>query len=255
MRTDEARVTENTILPGWETIQQKGKSTKYRAPDGNIVSYYGFRSAATHYKNTGIVPQSPLGTRWKSYQEQHNASFSGGKRDRSIIDADPHVSGEEGSDDAFVLDLPEPRPTPGKRTSSGLFTSRELSDGFATILIILTSLMAAASRVPEAQMTETEVKAISIPLANIVERSKYNKMIGMAVVGKSDYLTLGYALFTYINRVSDAQRERRNNAQPSGTSQQNTGNGNGAVGGFNAGNIGVPLRVAPSGLRGYTGNA
>lgn len=239
-------------LPGWTLIRNPDtKSVRYRTPKGIEVGQWAYKSAFKHYQKTGIAPDEPLGERWKKYQK-NDGPYSSNKSGSSILSAELPVAD---SDETLTIELPEPKPAPASRTKSGLFTSRELSDGFATILVILTSMIAMSLTLPAAQMTDAEVKAIAIPLANIVERSKYNKTIGTMVVGKSDYLTLGYALFTYINRVTDAAREMRD-AKRSGNAQQAQGYSPAGTNGHGTGAAGptVALRTAPSGLRGFTGN-
>lgn len=240
-------------VPGWTLLKAPGKGVRYRAPDGSEVGYYAYKSALTHYQKTGVAPQSPLGTRWMQYQKEGASIFSGKNHD---ITAVPEMRKEihlPGSDDTLVLDVPEPKLTSTSKSKSGLFSSRELSEGFQAILIIATSILAAVSQLPEAQMTDMELKAICVPLGNIIERSKFNKVVGNAVVGKNDYFTLGYALYVYVDRVSSASRERKYaNNQSFGNAGQTQGYG--PVGGSNGNGpvIGVPLRVTPSGLRNFT---
>lgn len=241
-------------VPGWTLLKAPGKGVRYRAPDGSEVGYYAYKSALTHYEKTGVAPQSPLGTRWMQYQKEGASIFSTDSHDKSSMRKEIPIPN---SDDTLVLDLPDPKPTPSSRTKSGLFTAKELGDGSMTLLIILTSIIAMATQLPEAQMTEVELKAIAIPLGNIMERSKYNKEIGAIIVGKNDYLTLGYSLYVYIDRVGTAARVRKSNAtyQPAGNAGQNQGYAGVTGGNGNFGVAsGVPLRVTPSGLRGYTPN-
>lgn len=247
-------------VPGWTLLKAPGKGVRYRAPDGSEVGYYAYKSALTHYEKTGVAPQSPLGTRWMQYQKDGASIFSQGSHERTSMRKEINIPD---TDETLVLDLPEPKSTPSSRTKSGLFSAKELSDGAITLLVILTSLIAVSTQLPEAQMSEIELKAIAVPLGNIVERSKYNRAVGSLIVGKSDYLTLGYALYVYIDRVSSAARERKQHAthQPignAGQAQGNYGAYTGTAAGVSNGNIGplngIALRAAPSGLRGYTPN-
>lgn len=233
-------------LPGWTLLKNPvTKSVRYVAPDGSNIGAYGYKTAFKYYEKTGVVPQSPLGTRHL---------FSKDKSNESRLQVEVPVSN---SDDTLVLELPETKPTSSSRTKSGLFNAREISDGLATILVIVTSMIAVSTSLPEAQMTEQEVKAISIPLANIIERSKMNKTIGSLVVDKSDFLTLGYALFVYVDRVTSAAKEKRyaNNQPFRNTQQAEAARPTAGVAGLNGhGPVPVPLRPTPTGLRGYTGN-
>ena len=239
-------------LPGWTLLRYPDrKGVRYRAPDGNEVGAWAYNTALSSYRKTGDPPQSPVGTSWKKFQ--NNAGVS--SRKSPVNDEMTSFIDVPGTDEAISLDLPQTRPTPASRTKTGLFTAKEMSEGIQTLLVILTSLMAVATSIPEAQMTETEVKAISIPLANILERSKYNKVIGNMIVGKSDYLTLGYALYVYASRVAGAARERRDANQSIGPlGKVETAPVPGTAAGLNGNGAGVPLRSAPTGLRGYTGN-
>lgn len=238
-------------LPGWTLLRYPDrKGVRYRAPDGNEVGAWAYNTALSSYKKTGDPPQSPVGTSWKRFQNDAGVS----SRKSSVNDEMMSFIDVPGTDESISLDLPKVSTTPASRTKSGLFTAKEMSEGIQTLLVILTSLMAVATSLPEAQMTENEVRAISIPLANIFERSKYNKVIGNMIVGKSDYLTLGYALYVYANRVAVAARERRDANQPIGPiGKVETAPVPGT--GLNGNGTGVPLRSAPSGLRGYTGNS
>lgn len=250
-------VTESPArIPGWTLMRNPDtKSVRYRAPDGSEVGAWAYNTTYKHYQKTGEALHSPLGTRWQHYS--NSGGFS--SRNQPNKDESPskiHVPVTE--DDELVLELPEPKLTPASKSRSGLFTARELSDGFSAVFVILTSIMAMALALPEAQMTPTELKAISIPLGNIIERSKYNKSIGSVIVGKTDWFTLGYALFMYTERVSTSARERKaqKNAQPAGLTQQNAQPGP-AAGGSNGsynGYAGVPLHPSPAGLRGFTPN-
>lgn len=238
-------------MPGWTLLRNPDtKSVKYRSPDGYEVGPWAYKTSVKQYERTGIVPTSPVGTRWQAYQKNGNVS-SRDSSANSITDAHIDIPID---DDNIQLSIPvEPKNTPASR-KSGLFTSRELSDGFQTVFVIVTSMIAMASQVPEAQMNDMELKAISIPLGNIIERSKYNRTVGNMIVGKSDYLTLGYASFLYLHRTGEAIGERRKHGKSTSNTSQaawqqgNNGNGNSAGNGPV-----VPLRVAPSGLRGYTG--
>lgn len=239
-------------LPGWTLLRNPDtKSVRYRSPTGVEVGQWAYKSAFKHYEKTGQVPNEPLGERWKKYQKDGGSSYQD-KPASNILSSEFAVPN---TDETVVLELPDPRPTPNSRSKAGLFTAREFADAFSTLFVILTSLIAVASQLPEAQMTDMEVKAISIPLANIIERSKYNKMVGSLVVGKSDWMTLGYALYIYFDRVSNSAKERRNAVRQSvGTS--GTSPGYGPVGHTGSGNgtipAGVALRTTPTGLRGIT---
>lgn len=234
-------------LPGWTLLKNpETKSIRYRSPSGHNVGAWAYRSAQTHYEKTGIVPQEPLGTKWKSYQKDGANVYSSYKS----ADSEPSIEIPiSGTDEVISLDLPEPKNTTASHRKSGLFTSKELSVGFQSILVIATSILAMALQLPDAQMTDVEVRAIAIPLGNITERSKYNKVVGQMIVDKSDYLQLGYALYMYTDRVATAAREKRSHEKPTGnaTKHQQTAGVNGRAGSSES--SGVGLKPAPAGLR------
>lgn len=228
----------DALVPGWTRFKQ-GKTQKYRSPDGTVYGYWAYSKVYRHYRNTGETLDVPPGPRYGG--QQRNTSSQPHSEDISWLDNEPETG--------FKIEMPEPKPTPSGKTAKGLFTAKQLSEGFGTGLIILTSIAAAATRVPEIQMRENEVKAISIPLGNITERSKYNATIGKLLVDNSDYAIMGYALYQYIDRVSTAINERkqangpiRNDSQVASGGQSGISNGNGYGP--------APLPYSPKGLRG-----
>jgi len=245
-------VTESPArVPGWTLIRGLQKGVRYRAPDGTEVGAWAYNTAKKQYDKTGMPPQSPIGTGWQRFQKTGSVSSH-----KSPVYEELVASIPIGDDDEISLALPEVKPTANSRTKSGLFNAKELSTGLNAVLVIATSLIAVALSLPEAQMTETEVRAISIPLANIIERSKYNKTIGALIVDKSDYLTIGYTLYIYIDRVANAAKEKRLGQSAGNISQatQPAGGGVGLNGNGGGSAVGVPLRPTPQGLRGITGN-
>lgn len=233
-------------VPGW-TLIRSGKSNKYRAPNGDIVGDYSYRRIYNEYKRTGVAPQSSgrnSSAPFSSHESSTN-TISG------TINEPPRLDVWQ-PDEPVRLDMPAPKPTPATKTAAGKYSAKDLSIGLQTALVIITSIVAVALQVPEAQMNEQEVKAIGIPLANIIEHSRYNQTVGRLVIGKSDYALLGYALYQYVDRVTIALREKKYGPQskPAGANQppQQPGAGNGAT----PSAPGVPLHYAPTGLRGFT---
>jgi len=243
-------VTESPArLPGWTLIRGLQKGVRYRAPDGTEVGAWAYKTSLKQYEKTGVAPHSPAGTGWQRFQKERASSSRQSPVYEDLV-AEIPVAGDE----SVLIELPETKPTSTGRTKAGLFNAKELSTGLQTVLILVTTLLAVALSLPEAQMTETEVKALSIPLGNIIERSKYNKTIGALIVDKSDYLTIGYVLYIYFDRVTTAAKEKKL-GKPTGATpapqQQPTPAGVGLNG---ATAPGVSLRVSPTGLRGITGN-
>lgn len=234
-------------VPGW-TLIRSGKSNKYRAPNGDLVGDYSYRRIYNEYKRTGVAPQSS-GRNSSASFSPHESSTTDIK---GTIDEAPRLDVWQ-PDEPVKLDMPTPKPTPATKTAAGKYSAKDLSVGLQTALVIVTSIVAVATQLPEAQMNEQEVKAIAIPLANILERSRYNQTVGRLVIGKSDYALLGYALYQYVDRVTVAAREKKYGpkSQPPGANQPYpaAGSGNGAV---PAQGAGVPLHYAPTGLRGFT---
>lgn len=230
-------------IPGWTLISEKGKGNLYRAPDGNVVGAWVYTKAFDHYRKTGVALQTPPGSKWRNTQRTSSRKSSDTVEQFEDMVTEIPV-GDDG--ESISLELPEPKQSAHK-PRAGLFSSKELQQGFAVVLVIATTLVAVVTRLPDAQMNEAEVRAISVPLSNIVERSKYNRVIGNIIVDKSDYVALGYALYVYVNRVAESSRLRRetNYAGPAQAPATNAANGYGA----GTGGIGVPLRTTPAGLR------
>lgn len=161
---------------------------------------------------------------------------------------EPHFNEEE---PYSVPSFPEPK-SKATRASAGKATSKELALAFETNLLILTSVVALFTGLPEVGMSEAEAKSISIPAANIFESSDLNKQIGKTIANSGDYSLLGYALYLYLFRVVTTHRSRQGvRPEPSNnqTSNQGPGTGNGTG---TSGTQGVPLPYRPGGLRGFT---
>lgn len=239
-------------LPGWTLLRTieggKVKSNRYRAPSGDEVGQWAYASALKHYQKTGVIPQSPLGNNWKKYARTSSSKSPVNNAQYEDLTIEIPIDDNE----SIVVDLPESKPTPAKNTKSGLFNAKQLSEGLATILVIATAILAVITKLPEAQMTESEVRGLSIPLANIIERSRYNKIIGAAIVDKSDYMTLGYVLYTYIDRVGSAARMRKSHGEPTGYPGPTQVPAGGGIG-TNGSTEGLSYKTAPSGLRNITG--
>lgn len=232
-------------IPGWTRLKQDTGSSFYRAPDGSTVGQWVYAKAFDSYRKTGVAPQTPPGEKWR--QMRRPSSRPSPKKEEQFEELVTTIPvGDDG--ETIALEMPEVKQSAHK-TKSGLFSAKDISQGLSVVLVIVTALIAIATQLPDAQMTEAEVRAVSIPLGNIIERSRYNRTIGAMIVDKSDYLTLGYALYVYIDRVASAARERRANgpSQYTGPATGNAGSGNGAI------PAGVPLRPAPQGLRNVTG--
>jgi hypothetical protein len=236
-------------LQGWTRIIEPGKGSIYRAPDGSVVGQWVYAKAFDHYRHTGVVLQTPPGDKWRQVRRPSSSKSTEKQEHFEELVAEIPV-GDDG--DSIYLDLPEKEPSK-KAPRAGLFSAKEMTQGIGVLLTIATTLIAMATSLPEAQMTEQEVRAISIPLASIIERSKYNRVVGMFVVDKSDWMTLGYVLYLYIDRVATAARLRRE----SGTQQsvRPAAQAPAAAGNNGAGTIigtGLPLRPAQAGLRNIT---
>ena len=233
-------------LQGWTRIQEPGKGSIYRAPDGSVVGQWVYAKAFDHYRKTGVVLQTPPGDKWR--QTRRTSSHTAPEKQEHFEELVAEIPiGDDG--ESIYLDVPEKEPS-AKKPRAGLFSAKEMTQGIAILLTMVTTILAMATTIPEAQMTEQEVRAISIPLASIIERSKYNRVIGMFVVDKSDWMTLGYVMYLYLNRVATAARERRTNAisQTTGVAPATPVAGsNGTTRG-----TGVPLRPASAGLRNIT---
>jgi len=229
-------------IPGWTRLKQDSGSSFYRAPDGSEVGQFVYKQAFEHYRKTGVSLQTPPGEKWR--QMRRTSSGKTPAKQETFEDLVTNIPiGDEG--ESIALEMPESKPSTHK-PRSGLFSAKDIGQGLSVVLVIITALLAIVTKLPEAQMTEGEVRAISIPLANIIERSRYNRTIGAMIVDKSDYLTLGYALYVYIDRVASAARERRANGPPqyaSPTAGPTDGASNGAI------PSGLPLRTTPAGLR------
>lgn len=227
-------------VPGWVLIKD-GTSNHYRAPDGSIVGDYSYRKIYNEWKRTGVVPTS-------GKKNTGNVILSNSLEDTST----PPLQNPVVDTPLVDIELPTPKSTPASKTPPGRYNAKELATGYATILVVVTSVLAVSKDIPEAQMTDIEIKSISIPLGNLTESSKYNKSVGNLIVGKTDWITLGYALYQYSDRVAKAVR--RKNAQPTGADRANQGTGDGQVNRAN-GTFGAPLPYTPKGVRGFTGTA
>lgn len=228
-------------VPGWKIVRSDGSSTvRYLSPNGTEVGAWAYNTVYKHWQKTGTVPQDPIGDRYKFFQKRTPSS----PINNHTISGDIGVNDDPDTESVIPIPIPEPKNTSSTR-KSGLFSSRDLSSGFASLLVIMTAIVAQATQIPEAQMTEVEVKAISIPLGNIVERSKYNKTIGNVIVDKYDWVQLGYALYTYIDRVGTAYGEKaRANKKPTGNTGGVTGPQDNNSNGYNPG---ISLRPASKG--------
>lgn len=231
-------------VPGWYIIKE-GQSVKYKSPDGEIVGPVRYRRVYNHWKATGeIIGLPPSGN---PKQQVSFSSFNSSKTQDYVPDYtsttfQPQEAQPEEPSILSQIELPVASPTPARKTPSGNFAAKELSIGLQTVLVIGTSIIAMMTKLPEAQMQKNEVQAISVPAANLIERSKYNKVIGSMIVGQSDWLMLGYSTFAYVNRVGDAIREKRQHNEllkSTGHTQPITGSGTTAGNGHQA-NIGVP---------------
>lgn len=247
-------------VPGWKLVREPGRSHKYLSPDGQLIGDWAYRRVYQHYQRTGEASQSPIRATGRADRQppkqtgtyvpySHPESIPG-----LILDAPQpqQQSRHEVPPQQFDnIELPEPKLTPSGRTAQNKFSAKEISLGVQTLFILVTSILAIASHISDVQMTELEVKAIAIPLANIIERSKFNQTIGTLVVGKSDYIMLGYALYSYMDRTTTALREKRHGFQePAGTNTAFEGaavRGNGYTG-----TPGAAIKYSPSGLRGIT---
>ena len=109
------------------------------------------------------------------------------------------------ADGASTIQLKPGRPdgvTPsGRQSRARGATPRELADTFAKLLGGGSVLLAMWLEVEEAAMTPAEADAIAEPLARIINRAAWGKLIAKRLIGADDYIALSVALFSYGVRI------------------------------------------------------
>jgi len=88
-----------------------------------------------------------------------------------------------------------------------------LADTFAKLLGGGSVLLAMWLDVEEAALTPDEASAIADPLARIINRAAWGKMIAKRLVGADDYLALSLALFAYGVRIYPLVAAKLNEGQ------------------------------------------
>ena len=89
----------------------------------------------------------------------------------------------------------------GRQSRARGATPRELADTFAKLLGGGSVLLAMWLEVEEAAMTPDEASAIAEPLARIINRASWGKLIAKRLIGADDYIALSVALFSYGVRI------------------------------------------------------
>jgi len=208
---------------GWERIEEGGKTFYKDMSTGDKLSerLYAMRV------NSGKIPK-PNG-----YAEPRNKEPAG--TDELYMGTEP----------SSLPNFPEPK-SKSTRASAGKATSKELALAFETNFLILTSIVALFTGLPEVGMSAEEAKSIAIPAANIFESSDLNKQIGKTIANSGDYSLLGYALYLYLFRVVTTHRSKLNvqSQRPAAQAPEQGPATNGA---------GAALPFKPAGLRNFTG--
>lgn len=252
-------------IPGWKMVTYENKSRRYISPWDNLsVGDSTYRKFYKHYAESGIMPKKeelPATARVFGSDDTEPKQAKENIPSSSYV---PSTSGQPAINDSSMaepeellpFDMPEAKSKPG-RSSVKSANSKELSTALQFLMLISTSVIAMAVSIPDITVTETEAKAIAIPLANILEPTDFNKKFGRYIVGTNDYGLLGYALYAYLYRVSSAVREKRNAvSRPGQATQPATSTGNsssGTVPTTGAGTNGAaPLRFSSEGIRGFT---
>lgn len=231
-------------VPGW-TLIRTGRSNQYRSPNGKIVGDYTYRRVYKKWKSDGTVDQQFVDPAAQNVSAMHDSSTTGA----NTYNVEPPTLESWEPDEAVRVELPQARSMPSPRTGKD-YAAKDLASGVGTVLIIFTSIVATLTQIPEVQMRENEVKAISVPIGNIIARSRFNRIIGGIVSDNADWIMAGYAFYSYMDRVTSAINARRQANGPAGPNSQNTQSGaNGAA------PIGVPLHYTPTGLRGIVGTS
>src|SRR6185312_2852862 len=112
---------------------------------------------------------------------------------------------DSSADDASTVQLRQGRPdgltSSGRQSRAKGATPRELADTFAKLLGGGSVLLAMWLDVEEAALTPDEASAIADPLARIINRASWGKLIAKRLVGADDYLALSLALLAYGVRI------------------------------------------------------
>jgi hypothetical protein len=121
---------------------------------------------------------------------------------------------EDIPDEEPVFIAPDPKLDTSKGRAGNKATPKELADGLYISLTIVTSIVALIVGAPEINMTDMEAKAIAIPAANLIARSKLNERFGRMIAESGDWQLLGYAIWMYFSRVTEVIRAKNAQRQP-----------------------------------------
>jgi hypothetical protein len=251
-------------IPGWKMITYENKSRRYISPWDLSVGDSTYRKFYKRYVDSGIMPKReelPSTARvfgsedTEPKQAQENIpsfSYVSSTSGQPAIDNNSMAEPEE----LLPFDVPEAKPKTGRSTAKAA-NSKELSTALQFLILISTSVVAMAVSIPDITATETEAKAIAIPLANLLEPTDFNRKFGRYIVGTNDYGLLGYALYAYLYRVSSAIKEKRNAVpRPGQVAQPNSSTANSSSGkpisGAGISNGAAPLKFSSDGIRGFT---
>lgn len=128
-------------------------------------------------------------------------------KEKKFITSDENIDAVE--DEPVTLNVPEPKlKSASGRPSGNSANTKELEAAFKVNMIIVTSIASLLTGIPEIEMTEAEAAGISIPAANLFEKTEFNKRFGRLIAGSGDYSLLGYAIYLYVHRVSIAINSR-----------------------------------------------
>ena len=105
------------------------------------------------------------------------------------------------ADDASRVTLRPGVTASGRQSRARGATPRELADTFAKLLGGGSVLLAMWLEVEEAALTPQEADAIAEPLARIINRASWGKLIAKRLIGADDYIALSVALFSYGVRI------------------------------------------------------
>ena len=250
-------------FPGWIRYKDGG-ATKYRSPSGLSISNARFFQLKKKYEGTGSIPEEEL----LKAQQPANPRFFGKNADPSQrlnsvqkekkfrTPDDPTVD----EDEPVTLNMPEPKLASARgRPSGSSATTKELEAAFKINLIIVTSIASLITGIPDVEMTQSEAQSIAIPAANLFEKTEWNKKIGRLIAGSGDYSLLGYALYLYVHRVSQAIAMRGGlfsgrSSKSTERKVQQSGNNGASGGGVAAGvqqqlgaNLPISIRAAGAG--------
>jgi hypothetical protein len=239
--------------PGWFRIKSDSGAIRFRSPGGVEISGRRYYELDSKFRGS-IIPESLILPPPKKPPIFYPQASTGSRQQSNQTARNQFIENEK------PPELPEakPRPSSGK-VAPGKATAKELADSFITTLLIATSLVALATRFDDLAMTETEAKNISIPLANILERSDVNTRFGRLIASSGDYQLLGYGIYLYLDRVTKAVNQRREQnahtrttASPNPTPTGGAGAPIGSPGPVSVNGVGANLPYSRTGSGGVT---